>query len=154
MSFWFWLTMIYELMWWFLPPEVAQTSAVLYAVSGILLYIILEPLAPTDQPLYVPRQRRRHGNRLHKAFCGLLSRCCESIEASISNLKVRRRYHPPRLCYTGQRPKWKKGKCIISNKLTGMTTTWANGRPPPFTVIRLGFPNVDAGRRHFRLHHE
>ena len=131
MSFWFWLTTIYEFLWWFLPLEVAQTSVALYAVSGILIYIILEDLAPTDQPSYVPRKRRRHSNCLHTAFFGILSRCCESIEASINNLKVRRRYHPPRIRYTGQRPRRKKGKCIIHTNLTGMTTTWANGQSAP-----------------------
>ena len=127
MSFWFWLTTIYEFLWWFLPLEVAQTSVALYTVSGILVYIILEDLNPTDQPSYVPRKRRRHSNRLHTAFLGILSRCCRGIEASINNLKVRRRYHPPRLRYTGPRPRRKKGKCIIHTNLTGMTTTWANG---------------------------
>ena len=131
MSFWFWLTTIYEFLWWFLPLEVAQTSVALYAVSGIFIYLILEDLAPTDQPSYVPRKRCRHSNCLHTAFFGILRRCCESIEASINNLKVRRRYHPPRIRYTGQWPRRKKGKCIIHTNLTGMTTTWANGSSAP-----------------------
>ena len=126
--FWFWVTTIYEFMWWFLPLEVAQTSAALYAVSVILIYIILEDSAPTDEPSYVHRKRHRHSNCLHTAFLGLRSRCGKSIEASINNLKVRRRYQPPRLRYTGQRPRRKKGKCIIHTNLTGMTTTWANER--------------------------
>ena len=130
MSLWFWLTTIYELLWWFLPLEVAQTSVALYAVLGILIYIILEDLAPTDQPSYVPRKRRRYSNRLHTAFFGILGQCRESIEASINNLKVRRRYHPPRIRYTGQRPRRKKCKCIIHTNLTGMTTTWENRRSP------------------------
>ena len=128
MSFWFWLTMIYKLIWWFMPIEVTQTLAALYSVSGIIIYIILEDLVPKDQPSYVPRKRRRHGNRIHMAFFDMLGRWCKSIEASINNLKVRRRYHPPRLHYTGQRPKRKKSKFIIHSNLTGMTTTWANER--------------------------
>ena len=41
-------------------------------------------------------------------------------------MKVRRRYHPPKLRYTGQRPKHKKGKHVLRAALTGMTTTWSN----------------------------
>ena len=128
MAFWFWLTTIYELMWWFMPLEAAQTSAALYAVSVTILFLILEDLAPTDETTYVPRRRRRHSNRVLTALLSLLSRCGKSFETNINNLKVRRRYRPPRLLYTGQRPRRKKGKCIIHNDLTGMTTTWANGR--------------------------
>ena len=131
MSFWFWLTTIYEFLWWLLPVEVAQILAALHAVSGIIIYLILDDLAPKDHPSYVPRKRRRHSNCLHTAFLGMLSRCCESLEARINNMKVRRRYHPPRLRYTGQRPKRKKGKYTIHTNLTGMTTTWANERSAP-----------------------
>ena len=126
--FWFWLTTIYEVMWWFLPLEAAQTFAALYAVSVTIIFLILEDLAPTDETTYVPKTRHRHSNRLHTAFLGLMSRCGRSVEAIINNLKVRRRYHPPRLRYTGQRSRRKKGKRIIHTDLTGMTRTWANGR--------------------------
>ena len=118
-------------MWWLLPIEVAQTLAMLHAVSGIIIYLILDDLATKDQPSYVPRKRRRHRNRLHKVFLGILSHCCESLEARIKNMKVRRRYHPPRLYYTGQRPKRKKGKYTIQTNLTVMTTMWANERNAP-----------------------
>ena len=118
-------------MWWLLPIEVAQTLAMLHAVSGIIIYLILDDLAPKDQPSYVPRKRRRHRNRLHKVFLGILSHCCKSLEARIKNMKVRRRYHPPRLYYTGQWPKRKKGKYTIQTNLTVMTMTWANERNAP-----------------------
>ena len=78
--------------------------------------------------LMSPRSRRGHSNRFLTAVLSLLSRCGKSVETNINNLKVRRRYRPPRLHYTGQRPRRKKGKCINHNDLTGMTTTWANGQ--------------------------
>ena len=46
-------------------------------------------------------------------------------------MKVRRRYHPPRLRYSGHRPKRKKGKCIPYTNLTGMTTTWTSEQIAP-----------------------
>ena len=128
MSFWFWLTTIYEVMWWFMPLGAAQTSAALYAVAVVILFLIIEDLAPPDETTYVPRRRRGHNNRFLTAVLSLLRRCGKSVETNINNLKVRRRYRPPRLRYTGQRPRSKKGKCIKLNDLTGMTTTWANGR--------------------------
>ena len=128
MSFWFWLTTIYEVMWWYMPLGVAQTAAAFYAVSVIILFLLLEALAPPEENTYVPRRRRGHSNRFITAVLSLLSRCGKSIETNINNLKVRRRYRPPRLRYTGQRPRRKKGKGINHNDLTGMTTTWANGR--------------------------
>ena len=155
MSFWFWLTTIYEVMWWFLPLEAAQTFAALYAVSVIIIFLILEVLAPTDETTYVPRTRRRHSNRLHTAFIGLMSRFGKSVEAIINNLKVRRRYHPPRLRYTGQRSRRKKGKQFIHTDLTLQDDNdvgkWAKR---VLTIFRLGFPNFDAGRRRLRMHHE
>ena len=128
MSFWFWLTTIYEVMWWCMPMGVAQTAAAFYAVSVIILFLLLEALAPPDENTYVPRRRRGRSNRFITAVLSLLSRCGKSIETNINNLKVRRRYRPPRLRYTGQRPRRKKGKCNNHKDLAGMTTTWANGR--------------------------
>ena len=86
---------------------------------------------PNRSHAYVPRKRRRHSNRLHMAFSGVLKRCYENIEASINNLKVRRRYHPPRHRYTRRRPRRKKARCFLHTNLTGMTTTWANGQSAP-----------------------
>ena len=127
MSFWFWLITIYEVMWWCMPLGVAQTAAAFYAVSVIILFLLLEDLAPPDENIYVPRRRRGHSNRFVTAVLSLLSRCGQRIETNINNLTVRRRYSPPRLRYTGQRPRRKKRKGINHNDLTGMTTTWANG---------------------------
>ena len=64
MSFWFWLTTIYEVMWWCMPLGVAQTAAAFYAVSVIVLFLLLEALAPPDENTYVPRRRRGRSNRL------------------------------------------------------------------------------------------
>ena len=118
-------------MWWLLPVEFAQTLAVLHAVSGVIICLIFDDLVPQKQPSYVPRKRRGCSNRMHKVFLGILSQCCDSLEACIKNLKVRRRYHPPRLYYTGQRTKRKKGKYTMQTDITGMTTTWENERNAP-----------------------
>ena len=118
-------------MWWLLPVEVAQTLAVLHEVSEVIICLILDDLVPQEQPSYVPRKRRGCSNRMHKVFLGILSQCCDSLEACIKNLKVRRRYHPPRLYYTGQRTKRKKGMCTMHTDITGMTTMWANERNTP-----------------------
>ena len=39
----------------------------------------------------------------------------------INNMKVRHRYHPPKLRYSGHQPKRKKGKHVLSTALAGMT---------------------------------
>ena len=43
-------------------------------------------------------------------------------------------YHPPKLRYSGHRPKRKKGKHVLSAALTGMRTTWSSEQiAPTFT---------------------
>ena len=54
-----------------------------------------------------------------------------TITDCINKMKVCRRRHPPRLCYSGHRPKRKKGKQIHTTSLTGMTTSWSNERIAP-----------------------
>ena len=63
MSLWFWLTAMYELMWWLLPIEVAQALAALYAVTGILIYIL--PLSKGQTCLYPEEKAQAHPPTTH-----------------------------------------------------------------------------------------
>ena len=105
---WFWLAVIQNILSWLLPDDVGLSLAAIFTVSGLIIYLILDGMAPQEQQPYVPKKRRRHKSRLFITLLNVLNQCTTTLMKSISNMKVRRQYHPPRLRYSGH--KRKKGK--------------------------------------------
>ena len=120
-----------NIFWWLLPGDVALTLAAIFAVSGLIMCLMFDGVAPKELPAYVPKTRRRLKSCLSIALLGALDQCAMTLTEHINNMKVRRRYHLPRLHYSGHRPKRKKGKCVLKTTLTGMITTWTSERIAP-----------------------
>ena len=79
-----------------------------------------------------PRKKHRSKSCLPIIlFEALDQQCAMTITEHINNMKVRRRSHPPKFRYSGDRPKRKKGRHVPKTTLTGMTTTWTNERIVP-----------------------
>ena len=93
--------------------------------------LMLDIVAPKEQPAYVPKKRRKRQNGLSTILFNALDQGTMTIMERINNMKVRRRSHPPKLRYSGHRPKDKKGKHVLGAALTGMTTTWSDERIAP-----------------------
>ena len=93
--------------------------------------LMFDIVAPKEQPAYVPKKRCKRKNGLATVLFNALDQGAMTIMGPINNMKVRRRYHPPKLCYSGHRPKCKKGKHVLSAALTGMTTTWSSEQIAP-----------------------
>ena len=104
-------------------------------VSRLIIYLILDGMAPQEQPPYVPKKRRRRKSHLSITLLDALNQCAMTLTERINNMKVQRRHHPPRLRYSGHRPKRKKGKCVLNTTVTGMTTTWSNDQTAPSSTF-------------------
>ena len=96
--------------------------------------LMFDIVAPKEQPAYVPKKRRKRKTGLATVLFNALDQGAMTILGRINNMKVRHMYHPPKLRYSGHRPKRKKGKHVLSAALTGMRTTWSSGQiAPTFT---------------------
>ena len=93
--------------------------------------LIFDIVAPKEQAAYVPKKRRKCKNGLSTVLFNALDQGATTIMERINNLKVWRRSYPPKLRYSGHRPKCKKGKHVLSAALTGMTTTWSSEQITP-----------------------
>ena len=93
--------------------------------------LIFDIVAPKEQAAYVPKNRRKCKNGLSTVLFNALDQGATTIMERIANLKVRHRSHPPKLHYSGHRPKRKKGKHVLRAALTGMTTTWSSEQITP-----------------------
>ena len=102
--------------------------AVIFTVSGLIICLILDGMAPQELQPYILKKRRKHRSCLFIPVLNVMKQCATAHTKIISNMKVRRQYCPPRLRYFGHRHRCKKGKSILNTTLTGMTTTWANDR--------------------------
>ena len=115
-----------DILWWPLPYETGLTLASIITVAGLLLCLILDAVAPKEQPTYVPRNRRKHWNVLSTSLFQVLNQGASIIMERINNMKVKRRALPPQLRYSGYHPKRKKGKYALHTPLTCMTMTWSS----------------------------
>ena len=125
------MAIIRNILWWLLPDNVGLSLAAIYTVSGLIIYLILDGMAPQEQQPYVPKKQHSCKSRLFITLLNTLNQCATTLTKSISNIKVRRQYHLLRLRYSGRRPKCKKGKYVLNTTLTGMTTTWTNDQTAP-----------------------
>ena len=125
---WFWLAITQNIVWWLLPDDVGLMLAAIFMVSGLIIYLILEGIAPQEQQSYIPKKRCWRKSRLFIPILTALNQCATTLTKSISNMKVRCQYHLPRLRYFGHRHKRKKGKFLFYTTLTGMTTTWTKNQ--------------------------
>ena len=89
-----------DIFWWLLPDDVGLTLAAIFMVSGLLMSLIFDGVAPKEQPAYVPKKRRRCKSCLSIALLGALDQCATTLTERINNMKVQRRYHLPRLRYS------------------------------------------------------
>ena len=105
--FWFWLTVLQDILWWPLPYEVGLTLASIITVAGLLMCLMFDIVAPKDQPHYVPKKRCKRRNILSTGLFNVLDQGATIIMERINNLKIKRRSRPLKLCYSGYRPKCK-----------------------------------------------
>ena len=93
--------------------------------------LMFDIVAPKEVPAYVPKKRCKRKDGLATVLFNALDQEATTIMGHINNMKVRCRYHPPKLRYSGHRPKRKKGKHVLSATLTGMTMTWSSEQIAP-----------------------
>ena len=88
--------------------------------------LMFDIVAPKELPAYIPKKSRKCKYGITTVLFNAFDQGATTIMGRINNMKVRHRYHPPKLRYSGHRPKHKKGKHVLNAALTSMTTTWSS----------------------------